>query len=326
MEKLTRRWLKDFVFNPSLSIVIATAAKLNIFTHLKKPLTPEELGDIVQCSPRGLKRILDVLTSLELIEKNNNTYFLSRYVEAFLGRNDHFSSESYLEHVFSIVKAWLHLPEILTTGKPVISEKDPNFFINLTKGLFAVNWVEAEEFYKHLSTFQVKKILDVGAGSCLWSLPFVKNVTDVKTTAIDFPNVLNDSAKPIIHKESCIDRYTFVEGDFWDVPWGQDYDLVILGHICHSLSPDENIALFKKASQSLNDQGILAVIDFIPDDDRVDRIFPLMFSINMLIQTEKGDAYTFSEFHKMLSNAGFEEATIFQLDEGFGADVIVAVR
>src|SRR3990170_4376417 len=101
MEKLTRRRLKDFVFNPSVSIVIATAARLNLFRHL-------------------------------------------------------------------------------------------------TKGLFAVNWAEAEEFYKHLKTFQVRKILDVGAGSCLWSLPFVKHEPDAHATAIDFPNVLNGSAKPIL--------------------------------------------------------------------------------------------------------------------------------
>lgn len=325
MEKLTRRWLKDFVFNPSLSIVIATAAKLNIFRHLKEPLTPEELGNLTQCPPKGLKRLLDVLTSLGVIEKNNNNYFLSSQVEAFLGRDDYFSIEAYFEHMFSIIKAWLYLPETIMIGKPAISEKDPNFFVNLTKGLFAVNWTEAEEFYKHLSTFQAEKILDVGAGSCLWSLPFVKNDNNVKVTAIDFPNVINGSARPIIQKEGCIDRYTFIEGDFWEVPWGKNYDLIIIGHICHSLSTDENTALFKKVSQALNAQGVLAVIDYIPDDDRVDRIFPLVFSINMLIQTENGDAYTFSEFHEMLSKAGFEEATLFQLDEGFGADVIVAV-
>ena len=325
MEKLTRRWLKDFVFTPSVSIVIATAARLNIFKHMKEPLTPEELGNLTRCSPKGLKRLLDVLTSLGLVEKKNGTYFLNSQVEAFLGRDDHFSNETYLDHVFSIMKAWLHLPETLMTGKPIVSEKDPNFFVNLTRGLFAINWTEAEEFYKHLSTFQAEKILDVGAGSCLWSLPFVKNDNYVKATAIDFPNVLNGSARPIVQKEGCIDRYNFIEGDYWEVSWGEDYDLIILGHICHSLSPDENIALFKKASRALNAQGVLTVIDFIPDEDRVNRIFPLVFSINMLLQTEKGDVYSFSEFNEMLAKAGFEEVTLFQLDEGFGADVIVAV-
>jgi len=325
MEKLTRRWLKEFVFNPSVSIVIATAAKLNLFRLLKKPLTPEELGELTQCSPRGLKRVLDVLTSLGITEAQDNTYFLSEQLETFLGRVGHFSNETYLEHVFPIIKGWLNLPEVIRTGKPISTNKDPNFFVNLTKGLFAVNWAEAEEFYKHLKTFQARKILDVGAGSCLWSLPFVKNEPDVYATAIDFPNVLNGSAKPILQKEGLVERYTFIEGDFWEVSWGQDYDLIILGHICHSLSPESNTALFKKAIQALNAQGVLAVIDFIPDEERKERIFPLVFALNMLVQTETGDVYTFSEFHEMLSKAGFEEATLFQLDEGFGADVIVAV-
>ena len=325
MEKLTRRRLKDFVFNPSVSIVIATAARLNLFRHLKKPLTPEELGQLTQCSPKGIKRVLDVLTSLGITEARDKKYFLSDPVETFLGRDDHFSNETYLEHVFPIINGWLNLPEVIRTGKPILTDKDPDFFVNLTKGLFAVNWAEAEEFYKHLKTFQVRKILDVGAGSCLWSLPFVKHEPDAHATAIDFPNVLNGSAKPILQKEGVVNRYTFIEGDFHEVLWGQDYDLIILGHICHSLSPEINTALFKKAAKALNEQGVLAVIDFMPDEERKERIFPLVFALNMLVQTETGDVYTFSEFHEMLTKAGFEEATLFQLDEGFGADVLVAV-
>src|SRR3990172_9722011 len=123
MEKLTRRRLKDFVFNPSVSIVIATAARLNLFRHLKKPLTPEELGQLTQCSPKGIKRVLDVLTSLGITEARDKKYFLSDPVETFLGRDDHFSNETYLEHVFPIINGWLNLPEVIRTGKPILTHK-----------------------------------------------------------------------------------------------------------------------------------------------------------------------------------------------------------
>ena len=43
----------------------------------------------------------------------------------------------------------------------------------------------------------------------------------------------------------------------------------------------------------------------IPDDDRSGPPFPLLFALNMLVQTENGGTYTLAEYTAWLKEAGF---------------------
>jgi hypothetical protein len=52
------------------------------------------------------------------------------------------------------------------------------------------------------------------------------------------------------------------------------------------------------------------VLDFDPNPDRVSPPNPAQFSLLMLAGTPEGQAYTFPEFQRMFSNAGFRETTI----------------
>jgi len=54
--------------------------------------------------------------------------------------------------------------------------------------------------------------------------------------------------------------------------------------------------------------GQAAVVEFVPDDDRVAPPAAAAFSLTMLASTERGDAYTFKELDAMLREAGFAPA------------------
>ena len=138
------------------------------------------------------------------------------------------------------------------------------------------------------------------------------------------PPVIEGSTKPILKEWGVIEQCTFHSGSFWDISWGSGYDLVIVGHICHMLGKEENIGLFKKVRNALAPQGVAAIIDYVPDEQRSTRLYPLLFAVNMLVNTEAGDVYTFSQYKEMLSHAGFSEFSLTHMSEGHGGDVIVA--
>jgi hypothetical protein len=56
--------------------------------------------------------------------------------------------------------------------------------------------------------------------------------------------------------------------------------------------------------------GKAVTLEFIPNEDRVSPPVAAAFSLNMLVGTDAGDAYTFSEYEKMFANAGFAETTL----------------
>ena len=61
---------------------------------------------------------------------------------------------------------------------------------------------------------------------------------------------------------------------------------------------------------ALKPGGKAVTLEFVPNEDRVTPPMAASFSLNMLVGTDAGDAYTFSEYEKMFANAGFAKTTL----------------
>ena len=57
----------------------------------------------------------------------------------------------------------------------------------------------------------------------------------------------------------------------------------------------------------------MAVLEFVPNPDRVSPPFAAMFSLTMLAETPGGDAYTLDELGRFLGDAGFTNVTAHPL-------------
>jgi hypothetical protein len=51
----------------------------------------------------------------------------------------------------------------------------------------------------------------------------------------------------------------------------------------------------------------LAIVEFVPNEDRISPPMAAAFSIQMLGGTDAGDAFTFRELSEMVSEAGFKD-------------------
>ncbi|MGB7283859.1 MAG: methyltransferase [Candidatus Acidiferrum sp.] len=63
--------------------------------------------------------------------------------------------------------------------------------------------------------------------------------------------------------------------------------------------------LMRRVHASLKHGGKAVTLEFVPNEDRVTPPGAAAFSLNMLVGTDAGDAYTFSEYEKMFRNMGF---------------------
>ena len=57
----------------------------------------------------------------------------------------------------------------------------------------------------------------------------------------------------------------------------------------------------------------MALVEFVPDEDRVTPPPAASFSLVMLGTTPEGDAYTFAEYRQMLAEAGFSDTVMHPL-------------
>jgi hypothetical protein len=93
-------------------------------------------------------------------------------------------------------------------------------------------------------------------------------------------------------------------------------------NIYHHFSIEKNLELSRRLYQSLAPDGALVIVDFIPDEGREHNRWAQMFALTMLLWTQDGDSYTFSEYQRMLEPAGFRDLA---LKEGEGQRPVQAV-
>ena len=74
---------------------------------------------------------------------------------------------------------------------------------------------------------------------------------------------------------------------------------------CISEGRDRSHRLLKKIWSALAPGGTIAIQEFVPNDERTGPLHTLIFAVNMLVNTDEGDTFTFAEMSAWLREAGF---------------------
>jgi SAM-dependent methyltransferase len=118
------------------------------------------------------------------------------------------------------------------------------------------------------------------------------------------------------------DRFSTIEGNAFEVDFGRDYDLILLPNFLHHFDAPTCVRLLQKCHPALRENGRVAIVEFVPNPDRVSPPDAATFSLVMLVSTERGDAYTFAEFAKMLSEARFASIEQHPLPPGVSTAIV----
>jgi ubiquinone/menaquinone biosynthesis C-methylase UbiE len=151
------------------------------------------------------------------------------------------------------------------------------------------------------------RILDLAAGSGIWGIVLTQKSSRVRITAVDWAGMI-PTTKRVTEKFGVRDRFEFIEGDLLEADFGGDYDVATLGHILHSEGEERSRQLLKKTSRALKSGGTIAIAEWLVNDRRTEPMHALMFAVQMLVNTEKGDTFSFNEIKSWLLEAGFKKA------------------
>ena len=310
MEDLTGAWR---------SRTLIAAVELDVFSHIADgKRTVKEIADAAGASPRGMAYLLDALTAIGYLRKTGSRHGLLPVSAAFLvpGKTAYVGA---MAQALSLNwDAWKNLPEAVKSGHPAeavnIAEKGKEFFPKLVASLFPGNFAASTAGVSCLPEKERRKIhqiLDVAAGSGAWSLAFAQAIPQARVTTLDFPE-MTPITREFAEKLGVATRYEYLEGDLRQVDFGRDtYDLVILGHIIHSEGEKHGKELLRKSHAALRHGGKLLIAEYVPNDARTGPAMPLLFGLNMLLQTEEGNVFTLREYRNWLKATGFRKvATI----------------
>lgn len=306
--------LKEMINGYKLTYLIMSANNIGLFNILdNKEKTLTQIAMELNLEEDRIEPILNGLTFHKIISKNKDSYYLEEYNEV-LNKNSEYNQLGYIQFAETIIKRYENLEnaiknkEAATNSFKELTEKDAESFM---QGMNA-NAINPSKFIAENYNFDNHKILDVAAGAGTYSITVAKKYENVTAKMIDLPEMVKIQNKRI-HQEGLEERLTSEIYDYnINFPTG-NYDDVFLFAVVHQ-EPEEHIRkLLDNIYTVLKPNGRLFLTSFFLNEDKISPEYSVQFAIEMLINTEKGKAYTHNEIQSLIKKSQFKE--IERVDE-----------
>ena len=294
-----------------LTQALKGAIELDVFTHIAAgAATAEAIAERAGASERGIRILCDYLTVRGFLGKAQGRYTCSPTAAVFLDRR----SPSYIGSIANflaherVVKTYRDLAGAVRKGGTVatstVSPNDP-VWVEFARSMAPFLGMVAGLLAPIVATpGQPQKVLDVAAGHGLFGLRVAQANPWATVYGTDWEEVL----KVAVENASMLgvaDRYHTIPGSMFEIELGTGYDLVLVPNFLHHFDKTTNTALLAKLRRAMTSGGTIAIVEFVPNEDRVSPPIAASFSLQMLGATEGGEAYTFRDLDAMLAAAGF---------------------
>jgi ubiquinone/menaquinone biosynthesis C-methylase UbiE len=332
-KQITPERLMELSFAYAPPLIISAAAGNKVFDALENGAkTAEEVAKKTGASPRALRILMNALVGLDLLKKDRRgRYSLTPESAAFLISERPGSHAGFFGTIApQLISRWLRLTDIVREGRPAVAvnqeTEGTEFFSQLVENIIPMSYPAAQKLADHLKIAKTKnetRVLDLAAGSGIWGIALAQKSPRIRVSAVDWAGMI-PTTKRITEKFGVHDRFNFVEGDLSQANFGMGYDVAILGHILHSEGEDRSRQLLKKTFRSLKPGGVIAIAEWLVNNERTEPTHALMFAVQMLVNSEKGDTFSFNEIKNWLEDAGFKK--VRKLDAPGPSPLILATK
>ncbi len=304
----------DTLFAYQKAAALKTAIDLDLFTAIDDGAhTPAAIATRTQVSERGARILCDYLTVNGLLAKSDSTYrlvpesaaFLSKRSPAYLGTVADFLLRPELKNNFENLTEAVRRGGVGPHDNNIVSNENP-VWVEFARSMMPMMVPAAHAIADRLASSESMKVLDIAAGHGAFGIAVARRNPRAEIVALDWRPVLS-LAEEHAKAAGVHDRYRTLAGDAFTVEYGSGYDVVLVTNFLHHFDAPTNTNLLKKVHTALKPGGRVAVLEFVPNADRVSPPMPARFSLTMLAETAGGDAFTFAELREQLEGAGFHD-------------------
>jgi len=291
---------------------IKAAVELEVFTAIAEDnTTAAAIAKRCQASERGVRVLCDFLTIHGFLTKDGTRYGLTQDSAVFLDRRSPAYCGGVIEFLLTprVREAHALLTEAVRRGGSALGEgnmvpENPDW-VKFARAMMPMMVMPAQIMTAELRKGgEAHKVLDIAAGHGLYGITVAKQNPEAEIYACDWKNVLA-VAEENARAMGVGDRYHLLPGSAFEVDFGGGYDLALVANFLHHFDPPTCTTFMKKVHASLEPGGRAAIVEFVPNPDRVSPPMAAAFSMVMLATTPSGDAYTFTELECIAKDAGF---------------------
>jgi ubiquinone/menaquinone biosynthesis C-methylase UbiE len=324
----------DVIKRSDDAAALKSAIEIDLFSAIGEGnLDPQALARRCQVSERGVRILCDALVVIGFLTKSKGTYALTQDSAVFLDRR----SPAYVGAAVGFLtaprsrEAFDRLTDAVRKGGTALGEhgslkpENPDWVV-FARSMAPLMRMAAEKIAELLDARAGAhwRVLDIAAGHGTYGITLARHNPNAQVTAVDWRNVL-EVAKENAEQAGISSRYHLLPGSAFEVDFGTGFDVVLITGFLHHFDLATNEGLLRKIYAAMVPGGRAAILEFVPDEDRVSPPTTAKFSLTMLATTPSGDAYTFSEYERILRNAGFRSAALYPIPQS-SHQIVLAVK
>ncbi len=308
----------DTMFAYQKAAALKAAVELELFTAIGDGARrAPDIARATKASERGIRILCNYLTVNGFLQKTGDTYeltpdsavFLTKGSPAYLGGTIEFLATPALMRNADFLTETVRRGTVPAEVNNTVSEANP-VWDKFARAMVPMAMPSTQVIADVLDVASAGRIrvLDIAAGHGMYGIVIAQRNPRAEIVAVDWPSVLAVASENAAAM-GVADRHRTVPGDAFTVDWGRDYDVALVTNFLHHFDVEACTSFLRKVGDSLKPGGRVAVIEFVPNEDRVSPPMPAAFALTMLAGTPYGDAYTFSDLQQMLTAAGLRDVT-----------------
>jgi SAM-dependent methyltransferase len=308
---------------------IKAAIELEIFTAIAEGnATAAAIAKRCGAAERGVRILCDFLTILGFLAKEGAKYALAPDSALFLDKRSPAYVGGAIEFLLTphIREGHERLTEAVrlggtAMGRGTLEPENPDW-VKFAKAMMPLMHMPAQLVATELRKGgEAHKVLDIAASHGIFGIAVAKQNPGAQIYGADWKNVLEVASKNA-QAMGLGDRYHLIPGSAFESDFGGGYDLVLVPNFLHHFDAPTCTSFLRKVHGALAPGGRAAIVEFVPNADRVTPPSAAAFSMTMLSSTPSGDAYTFAEIESIARGAGFARVELSTAEIGFQSLVI----
>jgi ubiquinone/menaquinone biosynthesis C-methylase UbiE len=289
---------------------VGAADETGLIASLSSPASPEEHARRLDLHPAATALVLETLVALGIADREDGCFGASRPLAPANGNP--------LHGLMPMQGLWRHLPRFLKTGEPYAQMDGPPAqraagYRELVAALGGLFEQAAEELAAKLPPAG-ERILDIGAGSGVWSLAMCALSRGSTVTALDLPDVL-PAFRERAERLGLAERVRTRPGDFHAMRLGPEtFDRIVLANVLHLEAPEDARSLMCRATAALEPGGELVVVDCFTDDDPARQTAYAVYALHLAMRTRGGRLHPRADLERWAQEAGLSAGELVRLD------------
>ncbi|QNI30316.1 methyltransferase domain-containing protein [Alloacidobacterium dinghuense] len=308
---------------------LKAAIELEIFTAIAEGNTnAATIAKRCSASERGARTLCDFLTIHGFLTKEGSQYDLAPDSALFLNRHSPAYVGGAIEFMLTprLREGNARLADAVRKGGSALGddvlEPDNHIWVKFAEAMMPLTRMASEIMAVELRKGgESHKVLDIAASHGMYGIAVAKQNPAAHIHAVDWENVL-EVAKRNARAMGFADRHHLIPGSAFEVELGSGYDLALITNFLHHFDAPTCTTFMRRVHAALKPGGRAAILEFVPNPDRVTPPAPAAFSMTMLANTPSGDAYTFAELETIAKHAGFSRVELAPPQVGMGRLVI----